>query len=79
MSVPLTYFSARLFRTIHPIVIGSGDPSATGSFDMTPLMTQTFMFGLLTFTFIFVDLFWRRIRLGQKADRVEQLRLQTME
>jgi heme exporter protein C len=79
LSVPLTYFSARIFRTIHPIVIGSGDPSATGSFDMSPLMTQTFMFSLLTFTFIFIDLFWHRIRLGRKADHVEQLRLQTME
>ncbi len=79
LSVPLTYFSARIFRTIHPIVIGSGDPSATGSFDMIPMMTQTFMFSLLTFTFIFADLFWRRIRLGKKADQVEQLRLKTME
>ncbi len=79
LSVPLTYFSARIFRTIHPIVIGSGDPNATGSFDMTTLMTRTFMFSLLTFTFIFADLFWHRIRLGQKADQVEQLRLKTME
>jgi heme exporter protein C len=79
LSVPLTYFSARIFRTIHPIVIGGGDPSTTGSFDMTTMMLQTFMFGLLTFTFIFIDLFWRRIRLGRKADQVEQLRLKTME
>lgn len=79
LSVPLTYFSARIFRTIHPIVIGSGDPNASGSFDMTPLMTRTFMFSLLTFTFIFFDLFWHRIRLGRKADQVEQLRLKTME
>ncbi len=79
LSVPLTYFSARIFRTIHPIVIGGGDPSTTGSFDMTTTMLQTFMFSLLTFTFIFIDLFWHRIRLGRKADQVEQLRLKTME
>ena len=79
LSVPLTYFSARIFRTIHPIVIGGGDPSTTGSFDMTTKMLQTFMFSLLTFTFIFIDLFWHRIRLGRKADQVEQLRLKTME
>ncbi len=79
LSVPLTYFSARLFRTIHPVVIGTGDPNATGTFDMTPMMTQTFMFSLLTFTFIFIDLFWHRIRIGRKADQVEQLRLKTME
>ena len=79
LSVPLTYFSARIFRTIHPVVIGSGDPTATGSFDMTPMMTQAFMFSLFTFTFIFIDLFWHRIRLGQEADQIEQLRLKTME
>ncbi len=78
LSVPLTYFSARLFRTIHPIVIGSGDPTAQGSFDMTPPMTQTFMFGLLVFTFIFVDLLWHRIRLGKLNDDVEQKKMQAM-
>ena len=65
LSVPLTYFSARIFRTIHPIVIGGGDPSTTGSFDMTTMMLQTFMFGLLTFTFILSVLFWHRIRVGR--------------
>jgi heme exporter protein C len=79
LSVPLTYFSARIFRTIHPIVISGGDPSTTGSFDMTTMMLQTFMFSLLTFTFIFIDLFWHRIRLGRKSDQIEQLRLKTME
>jgi heme exporter protein C len=78
LSVPLTYFSARIFRTIHPIVIGSGDPSAQGSFDMTPKMLQTFLFSLLTFTILFFDLLWHRIRLGRLADKVEQLRLKTM-
>ncbi len=78
LSVPLTYFSARIFRTIHPVVIGSGDPSAQGTFDMTPRMLQTFLFSLLAFTFVFFDLLWHRIRLGWLADKVEQLRLKTM-
>src|SRR3990172_3822616 len=77
VSVPLTFFSARLFRTIHPVVIGSNDPGAEGTFDMTPRMLQTFLFSLLTFTFIFADLLWHRIRIGRLADRVEQLRLKT--
>jgi heme exporter protein C len=79
LSVPLTFFSARLFRTIHPVVIGSNDPNAQGQFDMTPKMLQTFMFGLLTFTFIFADLLWHRIRVGRLSEKVEQLRLNTME
>jgi len=79
LSVPLTFFSARLFRTIHPIVIGSNQPGAEGSFDMTGTMLITFLFSLLTFTFIFADLLWHRIRLGRLADKVEQLKMKTME
>jgi len=75
LSVPLTFFSARLFRTIHPIVIGTNQPGATGSFDMTSKMLLTFLFSLLTFTFIFADLLWHRIRLGWLEDKVEQLKL----
>jgi heme exporter protein C len=79
LSVPLTFFSARLFRTIHPVVIGTNQPGATGGFDMTPLMLQTFLFSLLTFSVLFADLFWHRIRLGRLADRVEQMKLNTAE
>lgn len=78
ISVPLTFFSARLFRTIHPVVIGGSDPSAQGTFDMTPRMLQTFMFSLLTFSFIFADLLWHRIRLGRLSQKVEQLKLKMM-
>ena len=75
VSVPLTFFSARLFRTIHPIVIGTNQPGSAGAFDMTPLMLQTFLFSLLAFTVIFIDLLWHRIRMGQLADTVEQLKM----
>lgn len=78
LSVPLTFFSARLFRTIHPVVIGSSQPSAEGTFDMTSLMLQTFLFSLFTFSFIFADLLWHRVRLGKLAEKVEQLKLKTM-
>ena len=79
VSVPLTFFSARLFRTIHPIVIGTNQAGAEGDFDMTPMMLQTFMFSLLTFTFVFADLLWHRIRVGWLAEKVEQLRLKTIQ
>ncbi len=78
LSVPLTFFSARLFRTIHPVVIGTNEPGAQGAFDMTPHMLQTFMFSLFTFSVFFADLLWHRVRLGKLADRVEQLKLKTM-
>jgi heme exporter protein C len=78
LSVPLTFFSARLFRTIHPVVIGSSDPSAQGTFDMTPMMLQTFLFSLFIFSVLFADLMWHRVRLGKLAEKVEQLKLKAM-
>jgi heme exporter protein C len=59
-------------------VIGSGDPSAQGAFDMTPKMLQTFLFSLATFTFIFVSLLWHRVRLAKLSEKVEQLKLKAM-
>lgn len=78
VSVPLTFISIRIWRTIHPVVIGGSDPSAEGGFSMTPKMLQTFLFSLFVFSVLFVDLIWHRIRIGKLADRVEQLRLKTI-
>ncbi|MBU1660033.1 MAG: cytochrome c biogenesis protein CcsA, partial [Chloroflexi bacterium] len=65
VSVPLTFISIRLLRTIHPVVVGGGDPNAEGSFGMTGPMQQAFFFSLCTFSVLFVDLLWHRIRMGQ--------------
>ncbi|MBI9043108.1 MAG: cytochrome c biogenesis protein CcsA [Anaerolineaceae bacterium] len=70
LSVPMTFISIRIFRTIHPVVIGSSDPGASGSFDMTPAMSQTFIFSLITFSFIFATFLWYRIRLGKLAEQI---------
>ncbi len=79
LSVPLTFLSIRFFRTIHPVVIGSGDPNATGSFSMTPDMGITFAISLIAFTVLFISLLWHRIRIGQMAERVESLKLRLMQ
>ncbi len=78
VSVPITFFSIRIWRTIHPVVIGSGDPEALGSFSMTADMRLTFFFSLITFTFIFMTLLWHRIRLARLADEVERLKMKAM-
>ncbi len=75
ISVPITFFSIRLFRTIHPVVIGSGAGAASGSFEMSSKMLITMFFALFTFSIIFVNLFWHRIRLGQLEKQVEQIKL----
>jgi heme exporter protein C len=75
ISVPLTFISIRLLRTIHPVVVGNSDPSAEGGFDMTGPMKTTFFFSLFTFSVLFVDLLWHRMRMGRLAAKVEELRL----
>jgi heme exporter protein C len=79
ISVPMTFLSIRIWRTIHPVVIGGSDPEALGTFDMVPPMLQTFMFSLFVFSVIFVTLMWHRIRLGKLADKVEQYKLQLLQ
>lgn len=79
LSVPITFLSIRLFRTIHPALIGTASSAAQGGFDMTPRMLHTFLFSLLTFSVIFVTLLWHRIRLGRLAEKVEQMKLKVMQ
>jgi len=79
LSVPITFLSIRLFRTIHPALIGTTSSAAKGGFDMTPRMLHTFLFSLLTFSVIFVTLLWHRIRLGRLAEKVEQMKLKVMQ
>jgi heme exporter protein C len=79
ISVPITFMSIRLFRTIHPVVVGSSSSASQGTFSMTSPMLITMFFALFTFSVIFVDLFWHRIRLGQLAQHVEQLKLEDLQ
>jgi len=78
LSAPVTFFAIRLYRTIHPVVIGGNNPEAEGGFAMSADMRVAFFFALIAFTIIFIDLFWNRIRLGTLQDKVEQLKLKVM-
>jgi len=78
ISVPITFLSIRLFRTIHPVVVGSGDPSAEGGFDMSSKMLVAFFFSLFTYTLVYATLLWHRIRLQSLAEKVEQLKLKIL-
>ncbi|MBK8419251.1 cytochrome c biogenesis protein [Candidatus Villigracilis saccharophilus] len=72
LSAPITFMVIRLFRTIHPIVVGSGQDE---KLPLTSDMRVAFFFALFAFTVIFVDLMWHRIRLGSLEEKVEQLKL----
>lgn len=76
VTVPITFFSIRMLRTIHPVVIGSGNGESMG---MTGEMYFTMFFSIAVFSLIFVTLFWHRIRLGQFTNKVEQLKLKAAE
>jgi heme exporter protein C len=78
LSVPLTFLSIRIFRTIHPVVIGSGDPTAQGAFDMSPRMRAAFFFSLFTFTFIYITLLWHRLRLQRLSEVVERMKMKVL-
>ena len=78
LSIPITFLSIRLFRTIHPVVIGTASEAARGMFGMTPPMKQTFFFCFFIFTVIFADLFWNRILLGNLSKKIDQLRYRLM-
>ena len=75
ISVPITFISIRMLRTIHPVLLANGEESSGSGMNMTPAMFQTMMFSVVTFSFIFASLLWHRIRLGRLAEKVEQLRL----
>lgn len=75
LSVPLTFVSIRMLRTIHPVVIGAGDPTGGGGFSMTEPMKVTFFFSLFTFSVLFLDLLWHRIRLEKLESVMNELRL----
>ena len=59
-TVPLTFFSARLLRTIHPTIFGT---AGSGDMAMTPTMYQTMGFSIFAFSVLFAVLLIVRSRL----------------
>ena len=75
LSAPITFLAIRLFRSIHPVVVGNANANQN-KLPLTSDMKVAFFFALFTFTVIFIDLFWNRIRLGNLQDKVEQMKMQ---
>ncbi len=79
ISVPLTFISIRLLRTIHPVVIGGAEAANQGGFNMDAAMRTVFFFSLVAFSILFIDLLWHRIRLGELRSAVEALRVKSFQ
>lgn len=70
VTVPLSWFAIRWWRTIHPNILSAGGGMAT-----TPRMTQTLMVSLAAFTLLYATLLWLRVRLERTFDELLRLRL----
>jgi len=71
-TVPLTFFSIRFFRTIHPVVIAG--TSSGAAFNMSPRMLVAFFTSLAAFTILLADLVWNRFRLAKlKATNQQEM------
>ena len=70
-TVPLTFFSIRLFRTIHPVVIATGGEGGS-AFNMSPRMLFAFFASLVVFTILLTDLVWNRYRLARLQAKNKQ-------
>lgn len=78
ISVPITFFAIRIWRTIHPVVVGNGTEGAQGGFAMAPTMVVVLVFSVVTFTVLYFCLLANRLRLEQLAERVEHLKAQAL-
>ncbi|MEZ4637484.1 MAG: cytochrome c biogenesis protein CcsA [Caldilineaceae bacterium] len=76
LSVPLTYYSARLWRSIHPVMTNGSNGEAEGSFSgIGPSMGQTLMIASISFTILFAALMlhrWRQLRLEARVDELRE-------
>ncbi len=80
LTVPLSFLSIRIWRTIHPVVVGSeGSVTAEGGFNMTASMRHTLFFSLAAFTVLYFTLLRHRLRLAWAQERVARLRQRVLE
>jgi len=69
VTVPLSWFAIRWWRTIHPDILTGG-----GGMAFTPRMGYTLLVSLAAFTLLYVTILRQRIRLERSADALARLR-----
>jgi heme exporter protein C len=74
LSLPLTFYSARWFRSIHPVVFSDSNPDAQGGFAIGPSMGQTVGIATIAFSLLFTTLMLTRWRQLGLEDRIAELR-----
>lgn len=69
VTVPLSWFAIRWWRTIHPDILTGGEGMA-----VTPRMTQTLLVTISAFTLLYATLLRLRASLEQAGDELARLR-----
>lgn len=69
VTVPLSWFAIRWWRTIHPDILTGGEGMA-----ITPRMVHTLLISLAAFTLLYATLLRQRMRLERDADALARLR-----
>lgn len=70
VTVPLSWFAIRWWRTIHPDILTGGEGMA-----VTPRMIQTLLTSIAAFTALYGALLRQRMRLERSRDALTRLRL----
>ena len=68
VTVPLSWFAIRWWRTIHPDILTGGEGMA-----VTPRMVHALLVSLAAFTLLYVTLLRQRMRLERAADALARL------
>ncbi len=71
VTVPLSWFAIRWWRTVHPDILTSGEGMA-----ITSPMMHTLLASLAAFTLLYATILRQRMRLERAADALARLRLQ---
>lgn len=77
ISVPFTYYSARIFRSIHPVVFDGANAESQGGDvigGVGATMGQTLGITIICFIILFLALFFHRWRQLSLESRIEDLR-----
>ena len=78
ISVPITFFAIRIWRTIHPVVVGNGGEQAQGTFAMAQPMVIVMLFCVVTFTVLYFCLLANRLQLERLNERVQELKTRAL-
>jgi heme exporter protein C len=72
VTVPLSWFAIRWWRTIHPDILTGGE-----GMTITSRMVHTLLVSLAAFTLLYVTLLRQRVRLERAADALARLRAES--